>query len=361
MTEIVPAEHFKSRCERTRIFLTFIKTKHFFIFVRRENSKNREIKKELIIMHDAIATKTKALQYDYRETLAASQRVNWRIEDIIGGDKQLDFNKPFMPESLVRVEQLPFLNAEEKRILNQIRGHAYLCIFGLVEEFILPFVLDHVRPSLDENDYRVRAFLQFAGEEAKHIQLFKAFTEEFHKKFSTECAVIGPPAEVAKAVLSHQPLAVALVILQIEWMSQLHYIDSIKDNQELDPQFKSLLKNHWLEEAQHAKLDTLMIEALAGGMTEQQIESAVDEYLAIGGFLDGGLKQQTFFDMEALERATGRQLSETEREEFMTIQHQADRWTYLGSGMTHPKFLETLGKLSPAQRKRIEEIAPVFC
>ena len=33
-------------------------------------------------MHDAIATKTKALQYDYRETLAASQRVNWRIEDI---------------------------------------------------------------------------------------------------------------------------------------------------------------------------------------------------------------------------------------------------------------------------------------
>lgn len=39
-------------------------------------------------MHDAIATKTKALQYDYRETLAASQRVNWRIEDIIGGDKR---------------------------------------------------------------------------------------------------------------------------------------------------------------------------------------------------------------------------------------------------------------------------------
>jgi hypothetical protein len=28
--------------------------------------------------------------------------------------------------------------------------------------------------------------------------------------------------------------------------------------------------------------------------------------------------------------------------------------------MTHPKFLETLGKLSPAQRQRIEEIAPVF-
>lgn len=30
-------------------------------------------------------------QYDYYETIVASQKVNWRVEDIIGGDKQLDF------------------------------------------------------------------------------------------------------------------------------------------------------------------------------------------------------------------------------------------------------------------------------
>src|SRR6187431_40918 len=119
----------------------------------------------------------------YRETLAVSQKVNWRVEDIIGGDKTLDFTKPFMPESLARIEKLSFLNTDEKLVLNQIKGHTYLQIFGLVEEFILPFVLDHVRPSLDKDDYRVRAFLQFAGEEAKHIQLFKTFTKEFHKTF----------------------------------------------------------------------------------------------------------------------------------------------------------------------------------
>jgi hypothetical protein len=88
-------------------------------------------------------------QYDYQDTIVASQKVNWRIEDIIGGEKKLDFSKRFMPESLARVEELDFLNAEEKKVLNQIRGHAYLSIFGLVEEFILPFVIDHVRPSLD--------------------------------------------------------------------------------------------------------------------------------------------------------------------------------------------------------------------
>ena len=64
------------------------------------------------------------------------------------------------------------------------------------------------------------------------------------------------------------------------------------DDGELDPLFKSLLKHHWMEEAQHAKLDTLMVEALAEGRDEAGIEAAIDEYLEIGAFLDGGLKAQ---------------------------------------------------------------------
>jgi hypothetical protein len=314
-------------------------------------------------MLDAIINdvQTKPPTYSFQETLVAAERVNWRIEDIIGDDKPLDFGKPFLPESFARVEDLAFLNADEKRITNQIRAHAYLSIFGLVEEFILPFVLDHVRPLLNTDDYRVRAFLQFASEEAKHIQLFKRFSEEFQKGFGSECAVIGPPSEIADAVLAHQPLAVALAILHIEWMTQRHYIESVKGNRTMDAQFKGLLKNHWLEEAQHAKLDTVMVEALADGMSRETIEKAVDEYLEIVGFLDAGLKQQTLFNLEAFERATRRKLTETEREKFIFAQHQANRWTYLGTGMTHPKFLETLGKLNTEFRTRVEEISPAYC
>src|SRR5437868_14206910 len=79
-------------------------------------------------------------RYTYESTLAASEVIHWRVEDIIGGEKRLEFGKPFMPESLAQTEPLSFLTREEKRLLNQIRGNAYLCIFGLVEEFILPFV-----------------------------------------------------------------------------------------------------------------------------------------------------------------------------------------------------------------------------
>jgi hypothetical protein len=298
--------------------------------------------------------------YDYRETLLASERVNWNIDDIIGGDKKLDFSRRFMPEALARVEELTFLNEDEKRILNQIRGYAYLSVFGIVEEFIVPFVLDHVRPSLDTDDYRVRAYLQFAGEEVKHIQLFKRFCEEFEKNFATDCKVIGPAAEIGKAVLAHNPLSVALVILMIEWMTQAHYLDSMKDDADLDPQFKSLLKNHWIEEAQHAKLDTRMVESLSDGLTQDEISAAMDEFLAIGGFLDEGLKQQTLFDLEALETATGRKFSVDEREVFVTSQLQANRWTYIGSGMVHPKFQLMLDRLGADSRMRIDEVAPVF-
>jgi len=139
--------------------------------------------------------------YTYQSTLAAGQSTPWRVEDIIGGDKKLDFTKPFMPEALAWMDKLTFLSADEKRILNQIRGNTYLSIFELVEEFILPFALDEARPHFLDGDYRLRALLQLASEEAKHIQLFKTFKREFAEGFGTECAVIGPADEVAKAVL----------------------------------------------------------------------------------------------------------------------------------------------------------------
>ena len=299
-------------------------------------------------------------RYSYQSVLAASEMIHWRIEDIIGGEKRLDFTKPFMPEALARVEPLTFLNYEEKRILNQIRGNAYLSIFGLVEEFILPFVLDHARPHLEGDDYRVRALLSFAGEEAKHIQLFKRFRQEFEQGFGTECPVIGPPSAIAAEILKHDPLGVAITTLHIEWMVQRHYVDSVRDNQNLDPQFKSLLKHHWLEEVQHAKLDTLMVESLAAGRDEDGIMQGVREYIDIGGFIDGGLKQQVEFDLDSFERAIGTRLSDSERDEFRQQQLQANRWTYLGSGMTHERVLETLESLTPKARRTVESISPTF-
>ena len=296
--------------------------------------------------------------FDYEATLASSLRAQWKLDDVLREDQELDFSRQFMPESLARTAALDSLNPLEQRVLNHISAHQYLTIFGVVEEFILPFLMDHARPYLLGDDWRIRALLNFAGEEAKHIHLFKRFHAAFVRGFPVECQMIGPSKDIGAEILRHDPLAVGLVILMIEWMSQQHYLGSIRDDGDLDPLFKSLLKNHWMEEAQHAKLDTLIVDALAVGKTEEQIQKSVDEFFEIGAFLDEGLKQQASFNLDALEKAIGRKLED--REEIEAQQHQAARWTYIGSGMVHERFVATLESLSPRAAERIAEAAPHF-
>ena len=296
--------------------------------------------------------------FDYEATLASSLRAQWQLDDVLRADQDLDFGRNFMPESLARTGVLASLNPFEQRALNQISAHQYLRIFGIVEEFILPFLLDHSRTMVRDDDWRIRALLNFAGEEAKHIHLFKRFDDAFVRGFPVECQVIGPSEAIGAEVLRHDPLAVGLIILMIEWMTQAHYLGSIRDDGDIDPLFKSLLKHHWIEEAQHAKLDTLIVDALAEGRTEEQIDKAIDEFLEIGAFLDEGFKAQAGFNLDALEKVIGRRLED--RDELLAQQHQAARWTYIGSGLVHERFKATLQALSPNAARRIAEAAPMF-
>jgi len=299
--------------------------------------------------------------FNYPAVLAASTRASWQIDDVIGPGAKLDFARPFMPENLARTGGLTMLREDERLTLNHIRAHEYLTLFGLVEEFILPFVLDHARDGLPESDeVETQALLNFASEEAKHIQLFKRFQQVFKEGFVQKCEVIGPPEAVAEFVLGQDPLSVALFILMIEWMTQSHYVDSVKDDNGLDPLFAELLRNHWIEEAQHAKLDTLVVEALAKGKSEAELHAAVDGFLTIVSFFDTGCRQQAKFNLDALEAIHGAKPSEADRLELLARQHQALRWTYLGSGLAHREFRSTLGALSLAQLARIDELTPKF-
>lgn len=296
--------------------------------------------------------------FNYEATLASSLRAQWLLDDVLREDQDLHFGMNFMPESLARTSAIQSLKPFEQRVLNQISAHQYLSIFVVVEEFILPFLLDHARKTVNQDDWRIRALLNFAGEEAKHIHLFKRFHQAFVRGFPVTCEMIGPSEAIGAEVLRHDPLSVGLVILMIEWMTQQHYLGSIRDDGELDPLFKSLLRHHWMEEAQHAKLDTLIVHSLAEGRSEEQIDKAIDEFFEIGAFLDDGLKVQAGFNLDALEKAVNRSVDD--REALIEQQHQAARWTYLGSGMVHERFRDTLRSLSPSAAKRIAEAAPLF-
>jgi hypothetical protein len=302
---------------------------------------------------------TMALQhsYSYQATLQDSLKVNWRVEDLIGGDKKLDFTRPFLPNSLARANELAGLSEREKLTLNHIRGATYLHLFGLVEEFILPFAVERARDGIHASKDRVRALLTFAEEEAKHQQLFQRFSDDFKRGFKTPIEFIGPATAIAETVLAHSPLSIAILILHLEWTTQRHYLESVKTDQLLDPQFVSLLKHHWQEEAQHAKIDTLVLEELAERASPQEIEKAIDDFLAIGGILEGGLQQQVKYDLAALELAIGRKLPADQAASVSAAQLRSYRWTFLVSGLEQENFARAVNDLSPAGLERVRATA----
>ena len=297
-----------------------------------------------------------AHSYTYESALKIAEKVAFRLDEVLAPEAEFDFGLPFLPEGLAACESLP-LSPEERLTLNQVRAYSYLCLFGLVEEFILPFVLDHARGDLGGDDARTRALLGFAAEEAKHIQLFKRFRECFERGFGTRCDVIGPPSAIARAVLGHGPLGVSLLILHIEWMTQRHFVESVHDSTSIEPRFKKLLHGHWLEEAQHAKLDTLMVEAIAAQLEPREINAGVEEYLELVHELKDLLDAQLSFDVEGFERARRMSLTAAYRDEIFRAQRRAVRWTFLGAGMTHPNFLATLEAISPSGAARVRATA----
>jgi hypothetical protein len=301
-------------------------------------------------------------KYNYTSILKDAAKIAWQVPDLIGDDKPLDFSKPFLPEALAHTRSIACLTPDEQLTLNHIRGNSYLHLFGLVEEFILPLVVNHAS-SLGCNQIEAtQAYLVFAAEESKHIHLFREFESAFTAGFGYRCDTIGPPQAIADFVLQHSPLGVALVTLHIEWMTQCHFLDSVRNNEQesLDPQFCSLLKHHWQEESQHARLDTLMVRDLARNLDRSEIEVAIDDYLAIVHYLNDGLKTQVQLDIASLERSIGRKLNAIDCDAIQQVQELSYQWAFLGCGMTHPNFVQSVRELSSDGYRRIEEIAKTF-
>ena len=211
--------------------------------------------------------------FNYEATLASSLRAQWQLDDVLRADQDLDFSRNFMPESLARTGAVDRPDSRSSSASSTRSARTNICRSSASWRSSSCRSCSTMRGRIcSDDDWRVRALLNFAGEEAKHIHLFKRFHAAFVRGFPVECQVIGPSEAIGAEVLRHDPLAVALVILMIEWMTQRHYLGSVRDDGDLDPLFKSLLKHHWMEEAQHAKLDTLIVDALAEGRTEEQID-----------------------------------------------------------------------------------------
>jgi hypothetical protein len=294
--------------------------------------------------------------YSYDACLRGSVTKAWTVEDCFRG-RDFDFDKPFLPERIAGTGPIGCLNDDEKRMLNQIRGNSYCHIFAFVEEYIVPLVIDRARADVYGDETRLWSLLRFAEEEVKHQEMLRRATEQFQVGFGVPCGLVPGREEVARVVLDASPLTALLLTSMIEWFTQLHYVEHVRDRAELDELFRDILRFHWIDESRHAHMDSLLIDEIADDLTADQRDRAIDQLLELGGAVDGLLGQQVELDIDALARATGRTFSDAERDEILAHQRRAYRWTFLVSGLQHPNFVRVVEQLSDTGATKIATAA----
>ena len=288
----------------------------------------------------------------YARCVQTSKRVRWDIdEDIIRG-RSFDAAHKFLPDGLSLADAFTTMSAAEKRFVSQIQGRTYANIFGLVERFINAKVLELSEDHWFGDQVALEALVRFSDEELKHQALFRRIDAMVGEVLPDGYRFDIDPNAVAHAVLGKSTWAVLALTLDIELFTQLHYRQSIEPDTELSELFKDVFLYHWKEESQHAILDELELVRHDAGLTAEQRDRAVDDFIDLVGAVDGILQSQATADTGYFSATCGRTVDAAEARAIEATILKAYRWQYILSGAEHPHFVKVLGGLITEQQGR---------
>ena len=297
----------------------------------------------------------------YARCIEVSKRIRWDIDrDVIRG-RRFDFGKKFLPDGLSQVDQIEFLDDDERRLLGQVQGRTYANVFGLVERFIGAKVLETTRAHWFGDQTALEALVRFSDEELKHQELFRRIEALASEQMPPGYVFLPDPNEVAAVVLARSTWAVLALTCDIELFTQAHYRSSIEPDEQLSELYRDVFLYHWKEESQHAILDELEWLREDARLTPVQRDAAVDDLIALVGAVDGILQVQSKADVDYFVSILARELSSDEVDGLHAAVLKAYRWQYIGSGVQEPRFQQVLGSLiDDAQSARIgQALAPI--
>jgi hypothetical protein len=302
---------------------------------------------------DTISTITNSEQYAH--CIQTSKRVRWGIdEDVIRG-RSFDATNKFLPDGLSLAGEFATLSADEKRFVSQIQGRTYANVFGLVERFINAKILELTHDHWFGDQVALEALVRFSDEELKHQALFRRIETMLREVLPDGYRFDIDPDAVAHAVLGKSTWAVLALTLDIELFTQLHYREAINPDDELSELFKDVFLYHWTEETQHAIVDELEWVRHDSGLTAEERDRAVDEFIALVGAVDGILQSQATADAGYFAANCGRPVDRAEGRAIEAAFLKAYRWQYIHSGAQHPHFGKVLSSLiTEDQGRRVQ-------
>jgi hypothetical protein len=297
----------------------------------------------------------------YARCIHTSKRVRWEVdEDVIRG-RRFDTAHKFLPDGLSLADAFTTLSTDEKRFVSQIQGRTYANIFGLVERFINAKVLELSRDHWFGDQVALEALVRFSDEELKHQALFRRIDTMVGDVLPDGYRFDIDADAVAHAVLGKSTWAVLALTLDIELFTQLHYRQSIDPDPELSALFKDVFLYHWKEECQHAVLDELEWVRHDTGLTAEQRDGAVDDFIELVAAVDGILQAQAVADAGYFAANCGRAVHEAEARAIGAAFLKAYRWQYIHSGAQHPHFGKVLSSLiTENQSHRIQAALGTF-
>ncbi|MDH3929981.1 MAG: hypothetical protein OEV22_18785 [Deltaproteobacteria bacterium] len=302
------------------------------------------------------------MQLSFAKCIEISKRVRWDIDkDVIRG-REFDFSQKFLPDGISKVDQMDFLNDDERRLLSQIQGRTYANMFGFVERFITAKVLELTRDHWLGDQTALEALVRFTDEELKHQELFRRIEKMMASGMPEGYQFLSDPNEVAAAVLEKSTWAVLALTLEIELFTQAHYKQSIEPDENLSELYKDIFLFHWKEETTHAIMDELEWPRHDKKLTAAERDRAVDELIEIVADVDGILQAQSAADVSYFLKICDRSFSEDEIEKIKAAVLGAYRWQYIFSGVQHERFQALFEKLTTEeQRQRINDaLAPIM-
>jgi hypothetical protein len=290
----------------------------------------------------------------YAKCVEVSKRIRWDIErDVIRGRK-FDVSKKYLPDGLSLAPSLEFLGKDEKRLFSQLQGRTYANIFGLVERYIPPKILEVSKDHWFGDQTAFEALIRFSDEELKHQELFRRIEAMIAPAMPAGYSFLPEPNAVASAVLSKCTWAVLALTCDIELFTQAHYRQSIEPDRDLSELWKDVFLFHWKEESQHAILDELEWQRENAKLTPEQRDHAVNDLIDLVAAVDGILQVQAKADTDYFLRVCGRTFGGAEVKRIGDTMLKAYRWQYIGSGVQDERFQKVLGgMITEAQMQRI--------
>jgi hypothetical protein len=302
------------------------------------------------------------MQPSYAKSIEVSKRVRFEIDSDVIRSREFDFSQKFLPDGLSKVRSLEFLGAAEKRLFSQVQGRTYANMFGLVERFIGPKMLQASADHWLGDQTAFEALVRFTDEELKHQEMFRRIEAMTAAGMAPGYAFLPQPNDVAKVVLSKHSWAVLALICHIELFVLAHYREAIEPDPQLSALWKDVFTFHAREESQHALIDELEWKREDAKLSAAERDAAVNDLIALVGAVDGILQMQAQADSNYFLSVCSRSFGAGEALAIGRTLLEAYRWQYIVSGVQDPRFQQILGGMvSASQMQRIgAALAPIM-